>query len=444
MSTDPITIRPPCPSKAGGEVPRPPIWLLVALFLLALASTSAFLREPGKIDRFCREQFDVVTIVRAADAATPPAIARWWYGPWIQEEMPYYRPLTSMLFLAERRLFGDRWLLYSLVSWPLHALNTVLLALLVYRLLSGTPRRRTALGLLAAVLFTVPYWGNQGTAMRMLYWWPSQGDMLSLGFSLAALLAWDRVASLPRSVLGARCSVAAAMFLMLLAILSKEMAYVLPGLLLLLSLHRRMHRAPRTAHRALILLPFAVAGVLWLLRRAFVPEAMGFKWKGLYSLEKLYYHLGGPLGPMALVGDWALPVAAAGAALLLWGFGRRGQLPAGAALAVVWAALAFEWLGTSWARLLLAPNPWFLTRGVAYWLALGCLWQGTRAKRGCRGEPPVLFALGALFLIHLPLLHHGGVHYYYWPSAAWAIVNTVVVASLPRLALRGYDPRSFQ
>jgi hypothetical protein len=418
--------------------------LLAGAFFLALLSTSAFLREPEKIDLFCRAQFDVVTITRAAREADLATIAGWWHGPWIQREMPYYRPLTSMLFLAEWRLFGERYLLYSLVSWLLHALNTLLLCALVYRLIAGSARRRAAVAALAAALFTVPYWGNQGAAMQMLFWWPSQGDMVSLGFGLVALLAWDELVATGRN--GIR-RLLAPMVVMVLAILAKEMAYVVPGLMALLLIRRpvgqahrpsprRRSRIPRRRSRggrrgspgrrgvpALAVFPFLVAAVLWLLRRVFVPEALGFKWKGLYSLQKLYYHLGGPLGPMAIVGDWTLPVAAAGAALLLGLAARRHHLPIGVLAAGGWAALVFQWLGTSWARVLLAPNPWFLARGIVYWFSLFWLWRSRR-------EEPVLFALGALLLIHLPLLHHGGVHYTYWPSAAWAVTNAVVVASL--------------
>lgn len=437
-----------CPSSKGApEALRPPAWLLAFAFLLALVSTSAFLFEPEKVELFCREQFDVVTITRAAAEATPATVARWWRGVWIQEEMPYYRPVTSMLFLAEWHLFGHRYLLYSLfVSWPLHALNTLLLCALVYRLTPGGPRRCAVIGGLAAALFTVPYWGNQGAARAMLYWWPSQGDMLSLCFGLLALLAWDVLWGPPGGTpeqarlrrAPERCLLAPTAFLVL-AILSKEMAYVVPGMAALLIWQRR-HPARTTSSQASPGLPalfprfpiapsvaigviFAVTAVLWVLRRLFVPEALGFKWRGLYSLEKLYHGLGGPLGSMVLVQDWALPVAALGAAVLLALLARRGHLPLGVLAAGAWAAAAFQLLGKSWMRLFMAPNPWLLVRGIWYWFALLWLWRAQR-------QEPVLFVVGSLVLITLPLLHHGGVHYLYWPSAAWAMVNATAFAAL--------------
>jgi hypothetical protein len=218
------------------------------------------------------------------------------------------------------------------------------------------------------------------------------------------------------------------LLVMILAILSKEMAYVVPGMLLLLALDRpKVAPSPRRplAPSLAVGIAFLTTAVLWLLRRLFVPEALGFKWKGLYSLAKLYHALGGPLGAIALADDFALPVAALGAALLLGALARRGHLPLGVLAALVWAGLAFQLLGESWTRLFLDPNPWFLLRGLWYWFALAWLWQARRRE-------PVLFAAGSLVLILLPLLHHGGVHYYYWPSAAWAILNTVVVAALRR------------
>jgi hypothetical protein len=395
----------------GSPIPR---WLLLAAFALALVSTCGFLFDPEKVTLLCHEQFDVVTILQGAKDATPGTVWSWWHGPWIQgRELPYYRPLPSMLYLAEWRLFGHRYVLYSLVSWVLHAVNTALLAALVYPLVAGGPARRCALGGVAAMLFTLPHWGNQGVAQKVMYWWPAQGDLLSLGFGLASLISVT-AGRLPLVVL-----------FLVLAILSKEMGYVVLPLVGLLAIQREPDPSRRAALRSLAVTA-AVTAALWLLRDVFVPDALGLKWKGLYSLKKIYYHLGGPLAPMVEAWDWALPVGALGGTVLLVLFARRGHWPMGALAAVVWAALSFEWLGTSWTRILLAPNPLYWARGILYWLAIAALWRWRR-------EEPVLFAVGAIAVIYLPLLHHGGVHYLYWPSAGWAVVNSVAVACAWRL-----------
>jgi len=223
----------------------------------------------------------------------------------------------------------------------------------------------------------------------------------------------------------------AATIFLVLAILTKEMAYVVPGMIGLLTLYRRPG-----AFRRVFSVTAGTAVALWLLRRLFVPDAMGFKWKGLYSLEKLYHALGGPLAPLVIARDPPLPVAALGGALLLWGaawlLGNRRKATGKAAplyvellpfaLCLLWAALCFQVLGDAWARVFIDPNPGWLVRGIWYWLALGWLWQGRR-------EEPVRFAVGSIGLIALPLLHHGGVHYLYWPAAGWAIVNATVIAA---------------
>jgi hypothetical protein len=398
------------PPPAGIKAPGPPRWLLAGAFVLALLSTSGFLFHQDELLLLCREQFDVVTILQAAREASPATVWGWWHGPWIQgRELPYYRPLTSMLYLAEWRLFGHHYVLYSLVSWLFHALNTTLLCALVYQLAPGSAARRRVLAGWAAILFTVPYWGNMGVAAKVLYWWPAQGDMVSLGFGLAALLC----------VIAGRSLVAVGV-LMTCAILSKEMAYVVPPIIWLLAAD-----PARRSRLRLVVVTALLAATLWLLRHAFVPDALGFKWKGLYSLKKLYFHVGGPLAQMVEAYDWPLPLGALGGAVLLWLFAQRGQVLAGALAALVWVGLCFEWFGESWTRITLPPNPQYWVRGLAYWFALAVLWRWRR-------EEPVLFAVGAILLIHLPLLHHGGVHYVYWPAAGWAIVNTVAVACAAR------------
>jgi hypothetical protein len=429
-----VAAKSPIREAPAPAVPWPPRWLLAAALLLALASTAAFLCEPAKVMRLCREQFDVVTITQAARSATPATVLHWWIGPWIQREMPYYRPVTSMLYLAEWQLFHQSYLGYSLLSWLLHALNSALLCALLYRLTPGSPTRRAVIGGLAAALFTVSYWGNMGVPAQVMYWWPAQGDLLSLSFGLTALLLWDRQLTGPpdhheRRQPTIQSGGAATVFLVL-AILTKEMAYVVPGMIGLLTLYRRPG-----AFRRVFGVTAGTAVALWLVRRLVVPGAMGFKWKGLYSLEKLYHALGGPLAPLVIARDPPLPVAALGGALLLWGggwlLGKRQRATGKAvplyvallpfALCLLWAALCFQVLGGVWARVFIDPNPGWLIRGIWYWLALGWLWRGRR-------EEPVLFAAGSTALIALPLLHHGGVHYLYWPAAGWAIVNATVLA----------------
>jgi hypothetical protein len=123
-----------------------------------------------------------------------------------------YRPLRTLLFAAERAVFGLRPGWWHALSLALHALNAVLVLRLLRGL--GVSHGFAALG---ALVFAVHPVGVESVG-----WISSQGDLLALTLMLVALIVLERPGH-GRTVLG--------MALALLACLAKESALVLPALL---------------------------------------------------------------------------------------------------------------------------------------------------------------------------------------------------------------------
>ncbi|MDJ0522644.1 MAG: hypothetical protein QNJ90_11305 [Planctomycetota bacterium] len=133
-----------------------------------------------------------------------------------------YRPLRTLLFAFQYQLFARTAVdgsidfnlpLWHLVSILLHALNAVLVLLLLQRLLAGAVLP-AALG---ALVFALHPLTSESVA-----WLSSQGDLLAVTLLLLGLLVMERP-GLQRTVGGA--------VLFLLACLAKESALMLPLLL---------------------------------------------------------------------------------------------------------------------------------------------------------------------------------------------------------------------
>ncbi len=117
---------------------------LVALF--ALAVTSRFLHDPAGTWYLAYEHADSAAILASAREATPAVWLRWWTGSWIENGMSYYRPVTSTLMGLEWKLFGENVIGFCAVGWLIHALNTVLLFLLGFRIFRGSAGTRMLIG----------------------------------------------------------------------------------------------------------------------------------------------------------------------------------------------------------------------------------------------------------------------------------------------------------
>jgi hypothetical protein len=77
------------------------------------------------------------------------------------------------------------------------------------------------------------------------------------------------------------------------------------------------------------------------------------------------------------------------------------------------------------------PHYWWLLRVTLLLLGLVAAWA-------LRCRAPTVPLLGGLLIVHLPILHVFGPHYYYWPVAWWSMLNaTLVVAVVMHLAPGG-------
>jgi hypothetical protein len=162
-------------------------------------------------------------------------VFRWLRGPWIGVELfAYYRPVTSVLWLAEFQAFGENVKSWQTVSVLLHVLSTVALAALLFRLY-----RHPTAALIGAFL-----WGTRYKVVPTLEWTPAQTDHFAGFFGISALLLLQSGLDSGTKPRRRWLLLSLSATLCLLAMGSKEIAYTVPllGLLLVLrhpALHRR-------------------------------------------------------------------------------------------------------------------------------------------------------------------------------------------------------------
>jgi len=162
----------------------PAFWLAGLVGLLLVVYGPA-LRGPLLSDDFgyltspYTESLDVASLAQMFD---PAGDARLYTGN--------YAPLHLLLHAVERALFGRNWLGYHIVNVVVHALNSLLLALLLMR--SGANRNAALLG---GLVFAV-----HPANVEAVAWISQLKSTGALAFSLFGLLYFDR-----RPVLGAAC-----------------------------------------------------------------------------------------------------------------------------------------------------------------------------------------------------------------------------------------------
>ncbi|MFO8070459.1 MAG: hypothetical protein R6V85_01175 [Polyangia bacterium] len=151
-------------------------------------------------------------------------------------DTPYYRPLSQLVLMLERMLFGPEPIGFRAVHSGLHLLCSLLLLAGIAALLSSDDepnvRWRAALG--AALFAALPYAADSVLLLTDL------GDLLALAFSLASLVAFTRFCN--RGGIAAALGIAVAS---LAAVSSKETALLLP--LLLAAFHLLLRK--RTSRR---------------------------------------------------------------------------------------------------------------------------------------------------------------------------------------------------
>jgi tetratricopeptide (TPR) repeat protein len=193
---------------------------LIAL-LLALVTLLVYLpvRQHGFVVYDDPEYLTDNHLVQAG--LTWPGI-RWAFTTW---HVSNWHPLTWLSHMADCELFGLQAGAHHLVNVLLHAANTALLFVLLWRLTGG----RWAAAMVAALFAWHPL------RVESVAWISERKDVLSVCFALLTLLAYERYAHAKGAkAAGANRLLALAVGLFALGLLAKPMLVTLPFVLLLL------------------------------------------------------------------------------------------------------------------------------------------------------------------------------------------------------------------
>lgn len=426
----------------GAALRRAGVWLAV---VLGLAATGHAVFSP-RVRAVYAHVADSEVITQWGQKATWADVPRWFTGAWIQEDSPYYRPLSSLLFWAEVRAFGKDFTGHAVVSWVIHGAICGLLYLLALRWVPGPPGQRVVWALVTVVLFNVrrgpqgPGWLAAPVSYGVVAWWPGQTDQTCLLVALLSLLSLDRWL-----VEGTRAHLWRGLGWWVVALGFKEMAVCVPlvvGCQILmrrgwgtLALWRRDEEGKATAAPGLawrVVTPWlaVVAGFL-LVRPLLVPGAWGPKARSLdYFARKIGWYLAeAPIAITEARGVWVV-VLAVFVAGSLYAYARLGRRPSAVWL-VLWLAVGLGVLAQ-----LLAGNFAVVTIprelgaiGVVALLLLGLVVLG-HVREGATWA-----LLGMVAAVHLPILQVKGPHYMYWPSAFWALFNAALLVHATRSLL---------
>jgi hypothetical protein len=201
----------------------------------------------------------------------------------------FYRPLVMLGWWVGDRVWGGAPIGHHIAAILVHAAN----ALLVYAI--GRRLIGSSYGALAgALLFAVHPLHVEPVC------WPAAGaDLLCASFGLASLLAVDRYRAAGPGTRRAHL-LAGALMAFLLALLSKEVALALPGVVILM-LSLTGH--PRRREMALVAGGYIVVLATYLAWRMHVLGSLGG-----YALPMSFWNTIFPSSPLLLIGDFLFPV----------------------------------------------------------------------------------------------------------------------------------------
>ncbi len=385
--------------------------------------------SPGWVQNELVKHEDIHSLYYAARDASWRDMGGWWVGNWIYPGIGYYRPLTSMLYLAEHQAFDKNFEAYNYVSLALHLVNCALLYFLALSLFRHRPRARFLLAFIAVHFFTVPASPIGIGVTYSIQWWPAQNDILSLVFGLLSLLLLDYhlCITIQRK---RRWLLAGSLVSYALAIASKEMGYIVLPMAGVLILHRTRGKLPRWA-----VIDFGGFGVIaaffWTLRQIAVTNLWGTHifFKGFVSKGMSYWT--GPLYVLLMSRVWwALAVSFSVAIIVGIGLRKRWAVWKIVLLAAVASLLCAQFAGEegSWAMVFISSSQETLRITLTYMLAVTLLLRYRRFEPG-------LLAAAWYVLVFCPILQFAGFHYFYWPCAITGLCDAVFCACLWRWAL---------
>ncbi|HTE20069.1 MAG TPA: hypothetical protein VK689_17020, partial [Armatimonadota bacterium] len=235
---------------------------------------------------------------------------RWWTGPWVMPGIPFYRPLTSILFWLEWKAFGDREWLYGYPTLAAHAAAALLFTLLAYRLANRLEfRLPQSVGLAAAwtyLGFASPVSSREGVVNISLVW-KNQPDLFAAACCFAALICYLRAQE------GKQGALAAAGGWYLAGCCFKEIAVPLPLVCMALEVPAfRSDELRNAIRRCAIILALCAGFLLW---RYLAIRGIGYVYGSNDGwLQRTLLELLGPFG-VSLMGGWV------GNALGVWIYG---------------------------------------------------------------------------------------------------------------------------
>lgn len=405
------------------------IWLVFLCGLLVgaiwtLVSTAGYLGG-GKLvaQNEMTAHADVQGLYECAEKATWADMPKWWLGQW-NFVHGYYRPLTSMLFLAEQKTFGLNFDAYNFITFVMHGLNAALLYTLVFLILRGSPLNRAVCGLVAVRFFATPAATYFYAPRFVLYWWPAQNDPLCLIFVLSSLILLQLYLNREQRVY-MRLSLLA----FFLAIASKELGHVtMPfALCLIWNRHCSLRRE---------MMPYAALGIAMIVfRKVAIPHTAN---PVLFSTAALVHGLRQWTGPLAqqLSAQVYWPAASAASALTVCVLGLKYRwkwwlILAGVSAAMMISTQILSPLG-GWASLFVGDGPAEMAKDAIFMLAAILFWK-------YRKDEPGLAAAAMFVLGFVPALGYAGLHYDYLPGVFLALADAVFCACLFRLAGELWD-----
>jgi tetratricopeptide (TPR) repeat protein len=332
------------PPRAAASRSPHPAWIALALVAAAFVAYLPALHAQYIWD-------DEAYVTGNETLRTPGGLLKIWLEPWAT---PQYYPLVHTSFWIEYRLWQLDPAGYHAVNIAIHALNGILVLLLLRRL-------QVPGAALAAALFTL-----HPVHVESVAWVTERKNVLSAFFYLAAMLVYLRFRPVGERAVGARGKEAArprgegsavlygiAFLLFVAALLSKTVTASLPGALLVIVWWKEGRLTVRDVLR---LVPFFLLGLAAGISTAWLEKhrvgAYGDDWtltgaqRLLIAGRAVWFYLGKLLWPHPLVFiyprweldvhsalQWAFPVAAVVLLGVLFAFrGRIGRGPLAAAL----------------------------------------------------------------------------------------------------------------
>ena len=243
----------------------------------------------------------------------------WWHGPWIQEGISAYRPISSYLLWMETSVgfrFGFIWVArFGLV---LLAINGALCCALAWVFTRAKLPTLTAALLAPAPLF----WLMRGADSSWLAWYPVHHDLWMIGCLLAALLSWTLWLEngSPRALIATGAA-------FLVGVLSKEFLYIFPAMALWVALFYARRTVSLKVALWQVAALFVAVGALFLLRSVLLSGAYNPPpLKPNHFLRRPYLYWFPAFYKYVLTGEWFLPLLGLWCAVFPW-LRRRLPLP---------------------------------------------------------------------------------------------------------------------